>query len=471
MWKKLVKKALLTGVCAGSLLWPYEAESAPRSYDRRIGKTPSQKNPFQSRKSVPTRAARPRPAQQTPKLPEVPPEQKLSHFKQQILKKSASEMSAEQKRIFLEMFDMLASVPRGRWIIENAPSDLKLNISHDKKTIGGSYAGLRGLFISQENLRLVSTAPNEEKRRNELIAATSLLAHEMTHSIQTKLGIQIAPGASFENRFKIFKLNELHAHLEEATVTYQLNPKTDHFYGLLFDSKIKEGLSPKEAEKITRTFYVKKFWENTPSVPVRANGENIYLSHEQTRTWTSIYDFFSYFNAIWGRKGKADSSPPVQWHFEKYVDLMDIDLKGDFFSQITPFHATEERFVGYMDNLKSRELENLDVGILSKTYINGILVSIRNIHPSNRATDGLKKVSLETGGSISYPVKNKKITGSYQEFDASGEQILEIPMVNNLAEGTGWQKVNGEIKKISFKKGTSFDYLRGKIKYQDKLRD
>ena len=60
-------------------MWPYEAESAPRSYDNRRTAQQTQRSRRQSGRTRNT----PRTPAQT-KRAEVRPEQKLAHFKRQI---------------------------------------------------------------------------------------------------------------------------------------------------------------------------------------------------------------------------------------------------------------------------------------------------------------------------------------------------------------------------------------------------
>jgi hypothetical protein len=59
----------------------------------------------------------------------------------------------------------------------------------------------------------------------------------MTHSIQYHNNILVLPGGSLEDTFTLLKLRELHAHIEERTVMYQLHPTTVAFIGLVTDEK------------------------------------------------------------------------------------------------------------------------------------------------------------------------------------------------------------------------------------------
>ena len=462
MWNNLVKRALLTGVCLTSFMWPYEAESAPRSYDNRRTARQTQRSRCQSgrTRNTPRKPAKPRRA-------EVRPEQKLAHFKRQISRTPNSKMTLEQKRLYIECLDMLASCPRGLWIIQNAPSDLKFEAGGANM---GRYSN-KTLYISADYFRQMQTQTPENKQLIKY-ATVATIAHEMTHAIQLKEGINATPRWELEEQFRLLKLNELHAYLEEMTVSHQLNPKTDHFYGLVVEEKKKEGATQEQAERYTRTQFVKKYWESSPSTPIQVNGNNIYLGQRTFETWMSMYNNLSYWNALNGYRPvpKRGISPIVQ----KFIDLMDVDLKPDFFTnpEHSPFRLSERRFISYVDGIKDAEKEQLVVGTFSKAYINGQIVNARVMFSKkNQARNGTHRVDLEGDGYATYTVRNGKMNGPYREYDVRGQQILEIPMQNNKAQGVGWQRRDGKVHKIEFRNGSSEDYLRGRIRVPDKIRD
>lgn len=462
MWNNLVKRALLTGVCLTSFMWPYEAESAPRSYDNRRTARQTQRSRRQSGRNRNTPRT---PTQQ--RRAEVRPEQKLAHFKRQISRTPNSKMTPEQKQLYIECLDMLASCPRGLWIIQNAPSDLKFEASGSAM---GQYAN-KTIYVSPDYFRQMQTETPENKQLIKYtIAAT--LAHEMTHAIQMKEGINAQKGTELEEQFRLLKLNELHAYLEEMTVSHQLNPKTDHFYGLVVEEKKKEGSTQEQAERYARTQFVKKYWEASPSTPLQVNGINIYLGQNTFRCWDGMYNNLSYWNAMNGYRPvpKRGIRPIVQ----KFVDLMGIDLKPEFFtdSQHSPFRISERRFITYMDGITHAEMEQLTIGTLSKAYINGQITNVRIMFPKkNRVTNGTHRVDLEGDGYATYTVRNGKMNGPYRQYDAQGQQVLEIPMRDNKAQGVGWQRRDGKVHKVEFRNGSSEDYLRGRIRYSDKIRD
>ena len=53
-----------------------------------------------------------------------------------------------------------------------------------------------------------------------------------------------------------------------------------------------------------------------------------------------------------------------------------------------------------------------------------------------------------------YTYKNGKMNGVYREYDQQGNQILEVPVENNSANGNGWVMENGKRVLKSFKNGT-----------------
>ena len=470
MWNNLVKRALLTGVCLTSFMWPYEAESAPRSYDNRRTARQTQRSRCQSgrTRNTPRIPAKPRRA-------EVRPEQKLAHFKRQISRTPNSKMTPEQKRLYIECLDMLASCPRGLWIIQNAPSDLKFEVNKSGTSLNAAYGrsedGKSDHSISLSVLWLKNIATNTgDNRASELRSAVGTIAHEMTHAIQYHNNILVPPGGSLEDTFTLLKLRELHAHMEEITVCHQLNPRTDHFYGLVVKEKKKEGATQEQAERYARTQFIKKHWENSPSTPLQINGNNIYLPQDVSRFWNTAYNRISYRNILRGpirQRQNTDLKPAIR----KNVALMDIDLKPEFFLSPSqrPFEIEKDKFTAYMDGIKHHELENLEVGTFQKEYLNGQLIISRNLHPK-RTSDGEKRQTFKNGY-ITYTVRNGKMNGPYRQYDAHGRQILEIPMRDNQAHGIGWQRRDGQIHQIEFVNRFSRDFFTRKLNFSSKIRD
>ena len=185
-----------------------------------------------------------------------------------------------------------------------------------------------------------------------------------------------------------------------------------------------------------------------------------------------MYNNLSYWNAMNGYRPvpKRGIRPIVQ----KFVALMGIDLKPEFFTspEHSPFRLNERRFISYVDGIKDAEKEQLVIGTFSKAYINGQLVNARVMFSKkNQARNGTHRVDLEGEGHATYTVRNGKMNGPYREYDAQGQQILEIPMSDNKAQGVGWQRRDGKVHQIKFRNGSSDDYLRGKIRVPDKIRD
>ncbi len=462
MWNNLAKRALLTGIFLTSVIYPYESESASGSNNNRQTTRQTQRNRPRSNRTrnKPGKSAK-------PQKDKVRPEQKLAHFKRQISRMPNSKMTPEQKRLYIECLDMFASCPRGLWIIQNSPSDLKFEVGG---TAMGQYAN-KTLYISADYFRQMQTQTPENKKRIQY-ATVSTIAHEMTHAIQMKEGINAQKRTELEEQFRLLKLNELHARLEETTVYHQLNPKTNYFYGLVVEEKKKENTTQEQAERYARTQFVKKYWESSPSTPIQVNGNNIYLGQRTFETWMGTYNNLSYWNAMNGYRPvpKRGISSIVQ----KFIDLMDVDLKPDFFTspEHSPFRLSERRFISYVDGIKDAEMERLDIGSFSKAYINGQIVNARVMFSKkNQARNGTHRVDLEGDGHATYTVRNGKMNGPYREYDVRGQQILEIPMQNNKAQGVGWQRRYGKVHKIEFRNGSSEDYLRGRIRVPDKIRD
>ena len=117
-------------------------------------------------------------------------------------------------------------------------------------------------------------------------------------------------------------------------------------------------------------------------------------------------------------------------------------------------------------------MDQLTIGTFSRAYISGQLVNARVIFPEgNKARNGTHRIDLEGDGHATYTVRNGKMNGPYREYDAQGQQIPEIPMLDNHAQGVGWQRRDGKVHQIEFRNGSSVDYLRGRIRFPDKIRD
>ncbi len=63
------------------------------------------------------------------------------------------------------------------------------------------------------------------------------------------------------------------------------------------------------------------------------------------------------------------------------------------------------------------------------------------------------------------------MNGPYRQYDAQGQQILEIPIQDNQAQGMGWQRRDGQIHQIEFVNRFSRDFQTKKIRFSSKMRD
>lgn len=474
MWKNSVKRALISSVCLGSLLWPYEAESAPRSYDnRRVRREKQMAQQWRAQSQRTTQRpirSQPKQGQPSSQVPNVPPERKLSYFKQQILNTPPSVITAPQKKILIEILDTLHSVPRGRWIIENAPADLKFRVNQKRTSLGGSYGGKKwGITISGEWFRRIQNASPEE-RGKKVGGAALTIAHEMTHAIQEKQGMSETLPLAPQERITLNKLMELHAILEERTVSNQFRfpaqtPTEEDWVYLLQTEKLKEGASSQEAGRFARTAFIRTHWQNNPATPISVNGKNIYPYAEPIDIWNQSYNMITYENLF---RARQSGTPKQSFHnvLRQYIQIMDVDLKPDFFlsPETTGFRVLENKLVGYMNGIKRQEIMMLDEGVFEKNHENGELTYVRFLQNETIDQNAEKRFSFEDGHAT-YTIRNGKMNGLYREFDAQGKQILEVPMENGRANGTGWQiKENGEKEITVFKNAWSTNYLRRKYR-------
>ncbi len=97
------------------------------------------------------------------------------------------------------------------------------------------------------------------------------------------------------------------------------------------------------------------------------------------------------------------------------------------------------------------------------------MIVSRNLHPK-RTNNGKKKQTFKDGY-VTYTVKNGKMNGPYRQYDAQGQQVLEIPMKDDQAQGMGWQRRDGKIHKIEFVRNFDRDFLTRKLNFSSKLRN
>ena len=378
---------------------------------------------------------------------EVPPEKKSAHFKQQISKTPDRELSSEDKAMFIKLLDILSSVPRGRWVIENAPSDLKFRIL-TRQGYSGFWSG-ETVFIKRDN--------------NQQDAALTL-AHEMTHAIQHHKGVSGIPLRNLQEVLVVSRLAELHALMEQARVDHQFSRKekgSRYDWAIeLAEEKKKQGLSPEAAARFARTEMVKYFWQNHASISIPINGKEI-------RTSRRIDHWNRSYNRDYFRKDFIDtnaSSKNFDRILRSYIQIMEVDIKPEFFlsPETSSFRLQKNKLTTYLNGIRRQELHMLDEGKLEKEYKNGELLYIR-LHPQNDSPkDGDKTFSF-AGGHASYSVRNGEINGIYREYDARGKQVLEVPMEEGHSEGDGWQlKENGERKVIHFRFREVFPHYRSK---------
>ena len=434
----MIKKILLYCVCVSFLLGSGYADAAPHREKKRSSNTRQTTRKEDKKKSPPL-----------PQAPEVPPKQKLAHFKQQILKTPDTELSPEDKTWFIELLDILASVPRGRWIIENAPSDLKFRIY--------SQQGHSGVY-NKKNVSI--------KRYGDPQEEALTLAHEMTHAIQHHRGMSRIPLHDLQEYLIVNRLKELHAVVEQARIDHQLSrPKKGSRYDWAIElakEKEKQGLSPQAANRFARTEMVKRFWQNHASTSIQINGKKIRVSRRIDH-WNRSYDLY-YF-----KKDFIDNNVSKK-KFDRilrlYIQAMEVDIQPEFFisPETSAFRLEKNKLTTFLNGIRRQEIHILDEGKLEKEYKNGELLYIR-LHPQKSSkTKGNKNFSF-TGGHASYSVRNGEINGIYREYDAWGKQVLEVPMEEGHSEGDGWQIMeNGERKVIRFRFKEIFPYYRSKKK-------
>lgn len=439
MSRNTVSLVLLCGIFACALLFPYDSGAAKGT--RRVRKRDRPEKTTRVEKQSPPTSA----VETSPKNVEVPPERKLAHFKKQILKTPNSELSPEDKTMFIRLLDILSSVPRGRWVIENAPSDLKFRIAPQQRYRG--FCNGETVFIGRDN--------------NQQDAALTL-AHEMTHTIQHHKGVSGIPLRNLQEVLVVSRLAELHALMEEARIDHQFSRKKKNsrydWVIELAEEKEKQGLSPETAARLARTEMVKCFWQNHAGISIPINGKEIRTSR-RIDYWNRTYNLYYFQKDFIDTNASSKNFDRI---LRSYIQVMEVDIKPEFFlfPETSSFRLQKNKLTTYLNGIRRQELHMLDEGKLEKEYKNGELLYIR-LHPQNDSPkDGDKTFSF-ADGHASYSVRNGEINGIYREYDAQGKQVLEVPMEEGHSEGDGWQvKENGEKKIIRFRFKEVFPHYR-----------
>ena len=463
VWNQ-VRNILLTGICATSFLWPYEAESA-RTYDNKRTSRQSRREQKRAQK----RARRNDNSNRNKPSGRLNSENPRRTFDALLTSVQASkELSDEHKQILRSCLTALSKTPTGRYIFSNIPYNITLHIIPNPEGRGalGTYNhGHRKACFSDYLLRRALSADTEVKKQEDLLRFTTVVAHELTHATQGHLELGICPGASYEDYATLRKFREVHALLEEQCAETELLNLPDFsevrkkreqtgelnvFLRRAQDLQIKAGMSPAQARRFARTEFVRSFWSNTPNTPVRVGEEVLYPSFVGPSQPTSIPWSISYNSKSFGyarRLGEdyyiKTKGTDIRRELNDTLKTIGLDLTADFVMQKKSFDFERGRLIGYLDGVKQLEIDALGKnGRVLKRFEQGKLCYFMF---ETRDKDGFHKDYFygKRTPRATYTIKNGQLSGIYREYNSQGQQIFEIPIKDGKGNGQGWILENG----------------------------
>ena len=440
VWKR-VRRALLVGVCVSSFLWPYESEAARRKdKDRSVSRVTRREN-----KRTPPVSQERRPVERMP-------QETLSEMLSNV--RSSNEINKTNKESLTEALNLLSQTERGKWILSRLPKGINFEINSSLSPASGMYFdGARKLWLNQNMFDYISNAKTPVERQRWLLNLVSTLSHELTHGCQHNLSMCQRDGLSASDYTIMNKLIEVHAILEARSVRNQVldlpsfrkvkEGRPKDFLIRIAERKQKEGFSLKAAERFARTEFIKAFWRNKPTQPIKIGSDLFFLPG--TEVWNNSYNNVSFVNILGDRpqyyKERGNS---IENQLRRTAAIMEVDISSDFFKDEKAFRYDHGRLVGYLDGIRNQEIDYLTIGQIGKRYENNYLrrIDLTITHPQDgQITDywyGTKRVRA------TYTVRNKQLEGVYKEYDYNGNQVAEIPFEKGKANGIGWVMQNGE---------------------------
>lgn len=479
VWNQ-VRNILLTGICATSLLWPYEAEAA-RSYDNKRSSRQSRKEQRRTKKRNRKNERVPDRRKQPPRLNSGNPQKILTSLLRNV--QNSKELSSEHKELIATCLTELSKTQTGRYIFSNIPDNITLHIIPNPSGQGalGTYNhGHRKACFSDHLIRRAVESDSELKKKEYLLRFTTVIAHELTHATQGHLQLGICPNASYEDYATLRKFREMQAILEEQCAEVELlklpffaevrneRAKTgqlDVFLKRAQDLQIKAGMSPEKARRFARTEFVRSFWSNTPNTPVRVGDELLYTSfvgptEAASAPWNISYNSksFGYARRLGPDYYKKTNGTDIRRELSDTIRTIGLDLTPDFIMNKKSFDFESGRLIGYINGIKQIEIDTLGkTGEIFKRFEQGKLCYFIF---ETRDKDGVYKDYFYDTPKLraTYNIKNGKIAGIYREYDYHGRQILEIPVKNGNGEGKGWILENGKRIPKNFKNGRVLEH-------------
>ena len=477
----MVKHFLFT--CVALLFFvsvPYEASAAPRKETKKerrerlrrekAARKRRQKTPPPQKKITPTFEEKLTPAQV---------DRKIQTIRKRIETAPENVISSRDKPVLLEAFDDVAQTPMGRFTLEKVHPNLNFCVKEMSSAASYGY-GSQCIRFSRRRFDEVSNAKTPEERAKSMFYISGTLIHEATHSVQHVNNMNNQDNMSFEEKITINKLFELHSALHEEVSRYQMAnlPKyrtmaqqgkieftpLQCFYGELFDAYKATGMTDERAHRAARTTFVETCWRSNSKTPIRIGDRAVSptIANESIENWNISYNSIGFQRVanpdISYREAMRDTG--IEQQIIRFINAMAIDIKPSFFrdKKTTAFNMlSSRRLIGYANGIRNRELDALTTGIFSKGYKNGTLSYIYIETNKRRIGEGDKNYTEYYEGTrqkkSTYTYKNGKMNGIYREYDRNGQQILEIPVENDLPHGEGWSLENGKRVVKKFRHG------------------
>ena len=152
IWNQ-VKHVLLTGICATSMLWPYEAEAA-RAYDNKTISRRAKRKPSSKKNTPPPKKLSP---DTNVPFNAQDPQKTLNGLLKNI--QDSETLSPEHKEAISLCLKELSKTQTGRYIFRNIPETIKTRIMPSGSGVLASYGGktlsiAEGLFKNILNPKL-----------------------------------------------------------------------------------------------------------------------------------------------------------------------------------------------------------------------------------------------------------------------------------------------------------------------------
>ena len=457
---KFINALLLSGVCAGSLLAPYEAKA---------------ESPF-SRSDMPRAWWSPKDEFATESVYLSPEKlkQKIKFLRMNIQDAPSNHLSESQKKSVLEAFDLIVQTERGRKLIEKAHPMMTFQSANMSWESNGFYNGSRA-GLATRMFDAIDKAPNERIRKAKILYLAGFMAEQFTRSSHF-VNRMHWKGTSIRENFINSKIARLHTLLESVTVQQQIM-QTEEFKEVspepivsFFDQIAKacqKDMEPQDALKTARSVFTKALWSNIGGQKIEINGVSILPPEKDLQEWHHNNNRLAFVNVQDNIKYFTNDKKPqlqnvgISPLINRYIYMMNIagKISPDYFlnPKTTAFTVYPDVITGYMNGIKDHEIHTMKVGYMFKAFNkDGTIFRIIMNMDANRGNADPK-----TTTEYYYGTKNVRAVykhtrywvDHYQEFDKNGKLLSEFRFRHNKPEGPATLTENGETVERYFRNG------------------